>query len=331
MKKQIFLSMQALFVSTLFFFSCSSSNDEIETPIQPENEKYFQVPIGFSGEILNITESPLSRTGEAKDWYAFQVYSAPEDGSQEYSYYAYGFFDNKKDMIINLKEGYKYKFDVCMVVDGSEKVHSFSLVNAGWATIGNSFMISSEEHVRFMYEGYLYIRYSSGTYTEADTFNRPNVDRFFGRTTDYIPTEGGSVDIDMKRVSFGAKFVAKDFTEGSLEISVEGAPMIKLEASEGNEVEDIISFNNLESAFTNNDYSENIPVNITWVKTDNVRVPIASEAIDFKRNRLTTIEFIVKENTSSNTFSLNANETMVEGETVEIGGDGTNTEVNPNQ
>lgn len=325
MKKQTFLSMQALFVSILFFFSCSSSNDEIETPIQPENEKYFQVPIGFSGEILNITESPLSRTGEAKDWYAFQVYSAPEDGSQEYSYYAYGFFDNKKDMIINLKEGYKYKFDVCMVVDGSEKVYKFSLVNAGWATIGNSFMISSEEHVRYMYEGYLYIQ------NPWDTYDRPNVDRFFGRTTDYIPTEGGSVDIDMKRVSFGAKFVAKDFTEGSLEISVEGAPMIKLEASEGNEVEDIISFNNLESAFTNNDYSENIPVNITWVKTDNVRVPIASEAIDFKRNRLTTIEFIVKENTSSNTFSLNANETMVEGETVEIGGDGTNTEVNPNQ
>ena len=158
MKKQTFLSMQALFVSTLFFFSCSSSNDEIETPIQPENEKYFQVPIGFSGEILNITESPLSRTGEAKDWYAFQVYSAPEDGSQEYSYYAYGFFDNKKDMIINLKEGYKYRFDVCMVVDGSEKVSYFSLVNAGWASIGNSFMISSEEHVRFMYEGYLYIQ-----------------------------------------------------------------------------------------------------------------------------------------------------------------------------
>lgn len=325
MKKQIFLSMQALFVSTLFFFSCSSSNDEIETPIQPENEKYFQVPIGFSGEILNITESPLSRTGEAKDWYAFQVYSAPEDGSQEYSYYAYGFFDNKKDMIINLKEGYKYRFDVCMVVDGSEKVRYFALVNAGWASIGNSFMISSDEHVRYMYEGYLYIK------NPSDTYNRPNVDRFFGRTTDYIPTEGGSVDIDMKRVSFGAKFVAKDFTEGSLEISVEGAPMIKLEASEGNEVEDIISFNNLENAFTNNDYSENIPVNITWVKTDNVRVPIASEAIDFKRNRLTTIEFIVKENTSSNTFSLNANETMVEGETVEIGGDGTNTEVNPNQ
>lgn len=318
-------SIQALVVSTLFLFGCSSSSDEIVVPSQQEEEKIYPVSIGFSGEILNITDSPLSRTDDAKDWYAFQVYSAPEDGSKGYSYYAYGFFDNKEDMIINLKEGYKYKFDVCMVVDGSEKVYKFSLVNAGWATIGNSFMISSEEHVRYMYEGYLYLKKGN------ETYDRPNVDRFFGRTTDYVPTEGGSVDIDMKRVSFGAKFVAKDFTEGSLEISVEGAPMIKLEASEGNEVEDIISFNNLESAFTNNDYSENIPVNITWVKTDNVRVPIASESVAFKRNRLTTIEFVVKENTSSSTFSLNADETMATGETIEIGGDGTNTEVDPNK
>jgi hypothetical protein len=324
MKKQVLLGIQALFASALFFFNCSSSSDEIETPLPQEEEKFIQVPIGFSGEILNITDSPLSRTNDAKDWYAFQVYSAPQDGSQEYSYYAYGFFDNKENMIINLKEGYKYKFDVCMVVDGSEKVEYFSLVNAGWASIGNSFYISSEEHVRYMYEGYLYIQ------NPRDTYDRPNVDRFFGRTTDYIPSEGGNVEINMKRVSFGAKFVAKEFNEGSLEISVEGAPIINLSSSEGNEIQEIISFNNLEGALTNNDYSESIPVNITWVKTDNVRVPIASEAVSFKRNRLTTIEFTVKESTSSSSFNLNADETMEDGDTLEIGGDGTNTEIDPN-
>lgn len=323
MKKQVFLSMQALFVSTLFFFSCSSSSDEIVTPPEPEVEKFIQVPIGFSGEVLNVTDSPLSRA-DAKDWYAFQVYSAPEDGSKGYSYYAYGFFDNKENMIINLKEGYKYKFDVSMIVDGSEKVYKFALVNAGWATIGNSFMISSDEHVRYMYEGYLYIN------NPWDTYDRPNIDRFFGRTTDYVLTDGGKVDINMKRVSFGAKFVAKEFTEGSLEISVEGAPTITLAASAGSEVEDIISFNRLESAYLSDDYTESIPVNITWVKADNVRVPIASESVAFKRNRLTTIEFTVKESTSSSTFNLTADETMAAGETIQIGGDGTNTGVNPN-
>lgn len=228
-------------------------------------------------------------------------------------------------MIINLKEGYKYKFDVCMVVDGSEKVYKFALVNAGWASIDNSFYLSSEEHVRYMYEGYLYIQ------NPWNTYDRPNVDRFFGRTTDYVPTEGGKVDINMKRVSFGAKFVAKEFTEGSLEISVEGAPIIDLAASKGREIQDIISFNNLEKAYTSTtEYSENIPINITWVKTDGARVPIASESVTFKRNKLTTIEFEVKENTSSSTFNLNANETMETGETISIGGEGTNTEVNPN-
>lgn len=318
------MSFQTLFVSALFMVGCSSSTEDVIEPDTPKEEKDIQVSIGFSGEILNITESPLSRATDAKDWYAFQVYSAPEDGSKGYSYYAYGFFDNKENMIINLKDGYKYKFDVCMVVDGSEKVRYFSLVNAGWTSIGNSFYISSDEHVRYMYEGYLYLK-------PNDTYDRPNVDRFFGRTTDYVPTEGGKVDINMKRVSFGAKFVAKEFTEGSLEISVEGAPIIDLAASEGSEIQDIISFNNLEQAYTSTtEYSESIPVNITWVKTDGVRVPIASESVDFKRNKLTTIEFEVKESTSSTTFSLNADETMETGETVSIGGDGTNTEVNPN-
>lgn len=317
------MSMQALFVSTLFLFGCSSSSDEVIAPTEPE--KFIQVPIGFSGEVLSITNSPLSRTDDAKDWYAFQVYAAPEDDPKGYySYYAYGFFDNKENMIINLKEGYKYKFDVSMVVDASEKVYKFSLMNAGWATIGNSFMISSDEHVRYMYEGYLYMN------EPWETFDRPNVDRFFGRTTDYVPTEDGKVEINMKRVSFGAKFVAKDFTEGSLEISVEGSPVINLAASSSSEIEDIISFNNLEEAYINDDYSESIPINITWVKADNVRVPIASESVDFKRNKLTTIEFAVKENTSSSTFSLNANEEMGVGETIEIGGGGTNTGVNPN-
>lgn len=324
MKKRVVLYMQVLLALAFsFLISCSSSSDEIVIPSEPETEKFIQVPIGFSGEILSVTDSPLSRASNAKDWYAFQVYSAPEDGSRGYSYYAYGFFDNKENMIINLKEGYKYKFDVCMVVNASAKVYSFCLVNAGWTSVGNSFYISSEERVRYMYEGYLYMK--------SDHYDRPNVDRFFGRTTDYIPTNGGKVEINMKRVSFGAKFVAKDFNDGSLEISVEGAPIIQLESSVGNEIQDIISFNKLEAAYTEDEYVENIPVNITWKKTDNVRVPIASETIAFKRNRLTTIEFTVKENTSSSTFSLDANEAMQTGETIQIGGNGTNTEVIPQQ
>lgn len=305
----------------IFAASCSSS----EEPQKQEGTtkgKVIQVPIGFSGEITNITESPLTKATTPKDWYVFQVYSSPKD-ENNYTYYAYGFFDNKQNMVINLKEGYKYKFDVSMVVGAEGKVNAFSLVNAGWARINNNFIVSSEEHVRYMYNGYLYLS------TPYQTFDRPDVDRFFGSTTDYIPEEGKTVNINMKRVSFGAKFVAKNFTEGSLEINVEGAPAIKLAASEGSIVQDIISFNNLQQAYDSDEYTEEIPVNIIWTKNDNTKVPIASSKVQFKRNKMTTIEFTVRENTTSNSFNLSANESMGDGEKVEIGGDGTNNNVNP--
>ncbi len=320
MKKVKWFKAQLMSAAALIVVSCSSSEEPI--PMEnPQEANLVQVSIGFKGEITSITESPLSRASEAKDWYAFQVYEADERGY--YKEYAYGFFDNKSDMTINLKEGYKYKFEVSMVVDGSEKVYKFCLAEAGWTGIGNSFFISSEESVRYRYEGYLY---------PYEQFDRPNVDRFFGITEGYVAAEGSSVSIDMKRVAFGAKFIPKGFTEGILEISVEGAPTIYLDASEGSEAQDIISFKNLLSAYeATGEYYESIPVNIVWAKPDGKRVPIASESVNFKRNKLTTVEFEVKENTTSNSFDLTSDEIMETGETVEIGGDDTPTIVDPQQ
>lgn len=307
-----------------FAISCSSSDEPIDDSSQTE-KRMIPVSIGFSGEIINIIDTPLSKADDTKNWYAFQVYSAPADGSDNYTRYAYGFFDSKENMVINLKEGYKYKFDVNMVVDGESKVYSFALAQAGWVRPSNSFYISSYECVRYMYDGYLYLR------RPYDSFNRPNVDRFFGRTIDFIPEEGKSVSINMKRVAFGAKFVAKDFTEGNIEISVEGAPTINLDIANGNEIQDMISFKYLEDAYSSSEeYYEEIPVNIIWVKSDNVRVPIASENVRFKRNKLTTIEFMAKESTTSNSFDLTASEELGSGDIITIGGDGTNTDVEPN-
>lgn len=190
--------------------------------------------------------------------------------------------------------------------------------------MGNTFIVSSSEHVRYMYEGYLYLGKPS------DTFDRPDIDRFFGETKDYTPKEGGTVEINMKRVSFGAKFVAKNFNSGSLEINIEGAPTINLNATDGSEVEKIISFNRVEDAYlADGEYSESIPVNIVWVKPDNTRVPIANQNVAFKRNKLMVVEFEVKENTTGTGIDIKANETFGQGETIIIGGDGTNTEVNP--
>lgn len=323
--------------------ACSSSDDDFGNATNnednPTESKGHEVRIGFSGEITSITDSPLSRASGAKDWYAIQVYSCPTDSSTlTYSYYASGRFDNKDDMVVYLMDGYKYMFDVTMIVDGSEKV-------GNW-TINNKFTFSSTQCITDLYYGGLNL-WSDDNYNMSQWFNRPNVDRFLGSTSDYVPTDDGTVNVEMKRVSFGVKFVPQKFTEGSLNINIDGTPTMTMKAGD-TEIQDIISFNNLgcqgypcfrteEDAKNNPNmypegycYSENIPVSIVWIKTDGTKVPIASQEITFKRNRLTTIEFTVGETGTSNSINLTSDEELQTGDTITVGGSGTGTDTNVN-
>ena len=310
------LKFVALAIATIAL-SCQKADD-----VNKEQNEVMNISFSFSGEI-DLSETPMTKAYNVKDWYAFQVYYRPKDSSESYRRYAYGFFDNKEDMIISLKSGYEYQFDVSMAVDGSEKVYSFCLNNAGWTGITNSFIISSTESVRFMYEGYLYMQ------SPFEQFDRPAVDRFFGSVEGFVPTEGASVNINMKRVAFGAKFVPSNFTEGTLEINIEGSKTLTMTAGEQSTIEEIISFDYIGAAYEDNTYSENIPVNIIWVKPDGVRTPIVSEPINFKRNILTTIKFEVKDLSSTNTFNITTDDNFDGEEDITAKQDGTNTEVNP--
>lgn len=302
---------------TAITLSCQKADD-----VTKEQNEVINVSFGFSGEIY-LSETPMTKANDAKDWYAFQVYYRPQGSSERYERYAYGFFDNKEEMIIALKSEYEYKFDVSMAVDGSEKVYSFSLDNAGWTGITNSFIVSSTESVRYMYEGHLLMR------SPYEQFDRPAVDRFFGRVEGFVPTEGACVNINMKRVAFGAKFVPSNFTEGSLEINIEGSKTLTMTAGEQTTIEEIISFYSIGAAYEDNAYSENIPINIVWVKPDGVRTPIVSETINFKRNILTTIKFEVKDLSSTNSFNITTDDDFDGEEDITANQDGTNTEVNP--
>ena len=324
-----FLKLILPFFVILSLASCSKESDT--NPGQQSSDTYTTVSFNLFGQELSTSESPLTLTKgtDPKDWYAFQVYSKKAGSDEGYGYYAYGFFDNKEDMIINLKDGYEYKFDVCMFPEGSTKIYNFCLVNSGWAPVDNKFMISSSETVRYMYKGYLYMKYPTW-----DTYDRPMVDRFMGKKEGYTPQKDGVVNIDMKRVAFAAKFVPSNFTSGKLEISVEGSGIISMAAGVDTEWQEMISFNwpgnAYDSMIAGQEYSESIPVNIVWIKDDGVRTPIANQNVSFKRNVLTTINFEVKESASSSSFSFTANEKLETGSTVTIGGDGTNTGVDPN-
>lgn len=312
------------------FTSCSS-NDDVE-PDAPQKPKEYVVSLGFTGEI-SVSESPLSRAS-GNDLYGIQVYSCPNvDGATTYTKYAYGLFDDTSLMKIKLFEGYKYMFRATMIVDGKDKIDRYSGkdgenyeepfvdAKAGYTTKSNDFNYSTEEALVGFNCG---ITSSSTSLKIGGTYTRPNTDRYYGEISDYVPMKNGNLTIDMKRVVLGAKFIADTFTEGTLNIAMEGAPSKTITYIETNDEiysQDIYTLSNLLKAYTIEDYSETIPTTITWTKADGVVVPLGTHDITFKRNVLTTVTIKVADVTTENGigFELETTEMGAEDITIENG------------
>lgn len=125
-----------------------------------------------------------------------------------------------------------------MIVDGKKKLSSSSgggywspfttnAIGVGNVGVAKEFVFSSSVKIdpskafTQMKEGSYYI---------------PNVERFYGEAMDYIPSEGASVQINMKRVSFAAKFVAQGkFKQdgGKITIQIPDGPTVYIVHSDG--------------------------------------------------------------------------------------------------
>ena len=318
--------------AAICFAACGGDENSIPgvTPNEPNTTpKEFLVSLGFSGEITSIKESPLSRAA-TNDLYGIQVYSSPAS-SDNYKPYAYGLFDSKDGMVIKLLEGYKYKFVSSMVVDGKQKISSYESSYDDPFT--RSFLSTKLEN-KFNYDSGKEMDRLNDGYTNLGLFGNfyhPNIMRYYGEVTDYVPTANGSVSINMKKVVFGAKFITEGFTEGTLYIKLEKAPTLQIVFPQ-TEIEDIFTFSHsYGGSWTDDTYTETIPVSISWQKNDGAIVPLINQEVTFKRNIKTTIT--VKVNDSSVNQGLNITEEKNElqpGENIVLESSGAgNTPVNP--
>ncbi len=333
MKKHLFTTVLcACTFLSLSFYSCSQGNNPSDEG--PATAKSYTVHLGFGGEITDISTSPLTKAAEAdSDLYGIQVYSCPVKDSVAATYtpYAHGLFGNTGNMVVNLKAGYIYKFACTMVVNGKNKIWHDSMGREG-APYYNSRLESTSPNNQFAYTastcfvelGNGYTRLISDNY-----YNRPNTDRYYGELSGFTPAENKTATISMKRAAFGAKFIAQGLTEGKLNISMTYAPDMYI-AYPDTIAQDIFVFNNVSAAWAQDNYSEIIPVSISWTKADGTVVPLATQDVTFKRNMLTAITVKVNA-TIKNGIGINTeNTSMGDGGSVTInGGSSDNTKVNP--
>lgn len=330
--------------------SCRGEDDIVAIEPETENPKEYIVSLGWIGEIINISDFPLTYSTGNNDLYGIQVHSCPntDDKTQNYTPYALGLFNDVSNITIKLFDGYKYKFEATMAVDGKNIIpdyggeHGYGLPFQKPLT--NSFKYSSLEY--FSTIGFYYG--TSWSTSKEWYMKRPEMDRYYGELTDYVPSESGRVaNINMKRTSFGVKVIAEDMTAGKLTVKINGAIDMIIEHPE-TEAQELLSFEYVKQAWeysehdqygntTNEDdtpweYSEHIGVSLTWAKNDSVEVPLISKGINFKRNKLTVITIKVVDKGDENDLGVTYDETgeMEIGDTIRIDTDeSSENEVNP--
>lgn len=308
--------------------SCSNDEEEPEIVTTP---KEYTVSLGLVGEIVDITESPLTKA-TSNDLYGIRVYSYPASktinrdaypkaGSGDgITPYAYGLFDDISNLTVKLLDGYKYDFVVTMVVDGKTKISEY---RDGEYKYGSPFRAA-------LNNSFTYTTYNGLTDIGEGMISNPNgclkADRYYGEVLDYVPTEDGTVAVDMKRIVFGLKFIAEGLTEGTLSImGVGGHDSFAITYPE-TEFEDIFSFYYCSSVymylkyrdnFSNDEYNshfdedgcykEETTVTLSWVRSDGVVAPLGDYTITVKCNKLTTVTVKMMEGSAVNGVGVGVN------------------------
>lgn len=307
-KHLLFALCAVLFGAT----SCETLNDFITLPETPEtpSAEYYTVALGFGGEI-EIGYEPL-RSAENNDLYGINVYSAPAnvEGTPSWTNYAHGLFDDPSNIKIDLLVGYQYKFVATMIKDGKEKLNSSNgaysypfYVNNGSVAISTSFNYGLS-FISFIESGFTWLKNHSNCYY------RPNTERYYGELEGYIPSNNGKATIDMGRTSYGVKFVAQGQSAnvGSLEIQMSESPLVTLNLAEGNEYFDIYTFYSVRKAWLKSDYSEEVSVNINYIREDNTVVPLGSHKVTFVRNTTTVVTVNIGYGGAENGLGFNITE-----------------------
>lgn len=263
------------------------------------------------------------------------VCSLVKDGKNEVAYNNYRFYYSSSPSSYFTTKGYCMPF--CLSSQSYLKdsfnysYHSYS--SSYYPTpVKNEFILGGSLHLTGLGKGgtnnfkagentsiYGYRTYSWSSSSNWGYKQYPETDRYYGETTDYIPTEGGVVSIEMKRCVFGMKLNVTGVTDGSLTIFFDennGSStsysdayiVIKDITSDYVAEENIYTFEDIyqcwSDAMLSNTYYKNMYMHILWKRENSVTQTLETKQVSFKRNVLTTVNINLNGALDENGFNL---------------------------
>ena len=308
--------MISLCAICLIGISCSKSDS-------PSKGKELTVSLKLGGDFsVDVGQDPLTKVGETPtDAYGINVYYDKEGDGQTNDIYAYGLFDNTADMNITLLSGHRYKVACNLVKDARNTLYygqAFNNTYSGYAypfqttasnstLINNKFIIGTSTYFNGFSSGNAHVATATTSPSTSNATAYPSVNRFYGETDQYEPVPNGTIDIYLKRVVFGAKFVVSGLQEGTATVTG-GAFFSKTYSTNDEGTGKIYTFPNVYNAWKEGlPLVANVSVNYTssrgslWNLSQN-------QDIQFKRNVMTTVNIILNPDLSGATFNITEEE-----------------------
>lgn len=278
-----------LLSAAVVLIAMTACQDNVIPENHPEDE-YVVVGLNCVGEILDFEESPLTKASDDEHYY-IQAYSLEyqtlDNGDVNIveTPYAHGHFSSIDGLTIRLQSSKKYKFKVAVSVGSFTNDSTPNMETGGLFNYTTSLDIFSD----LFRIGHT----NMGYYGELDQFSLK---------------ESSSVNVNLKRISYGAKFVAEDLTEGTLRVKVTNGylytvpltydVMLTPSLPISDEIYTFVDYYQawkgilVDGEYT--DYAYTSSIEITWQK-DGENIPLGQYNVTFKRNVRTTIRIKVKE------------------------------------
>lgn len=284
----------ALFAVLLCMNFAACNNDDNSEVLEQDLE-YVTVGLNCTGEFLTLRETPINTRAnesvqEIQDVYAIKVYEVGEDNTE--TGYAYGVFTSLNDVKINLVAGRKYNFRTSIQI-GNNNFNK---------PIGSEFVYTTDIDI-LNFEALGLIDPLLSTFQS---------DRYYGAINNYVPEQNGTIEIETKRIVYGANFIATGLSEGELNVVVSkrDRDFYSVELTEENpQSNEIYTFQQIREAWQQyENYTSTKRLYITWTKDDNSVIPLGIYEVTFKRNVKTTIKINLENIGFNNTLSITKEE-----------------------
>lgn len=286
-----------------------------------EDGEAVTVKLNIDGDFdVTVDQDPLSKASSTADAYGINVYYDKEGDGTTNDIYAYGLFDNVADMSITLLSNHKYRVCCTLIKDAKTKLYfgqafnntysgycyPFQTTSSGSTLLNNKFIIGTGVYLSGMHNGSAHLAATTSPSTSNATKNA-SVNRFYGETDQYEPVPNGSIDVYLKRVVFGAKFVVTGVKEGTLQVTC-GDFFDRTYKADDEGTENIYTFTNVYTCWQK---ETPMVVTINFVYTSN-RGTLwnisQSQEIQFKRNVMTTVNVKLNPDLSGGLFDLTEEE-----------------------